>query len=195
MIRPPNALWRRVSPWPSSACGPDAPADTTLAASAAPPTTGRLGGRARPTAGPYRFDRPAARFKLPEALREISALTVLDGESLGAVQDEEGDLYILSMETGRVTAVVPFGPPGDYEGIELAGDRLFVLRADGAILELDGWDSGEAARPDVRDRPRRQGVRRRRPRLRRRLASACSSRARRKAKDRSTAGTPSMPST
>ena len=45
---------------------------------------------------------------------------------------------MLSVETGRVTAVVPFGPPGDYEGIELVGDRLFVLRADGAVLELDG---------------------------------------------------------
>ncbi len=81
---------------------------------------------------------------MPEALREISALTVLDDGRLGTVQDEDGDLYILSAETGRVEAVVPFGPPGDYEGIELVGDRLFVLRADGAVLELDGWTGAEA---------------------------------------------------
>lgn len=93
--------------------------------------------------GPYRFDQPVASFTLPDDLREISALTVLDADHLGAVQDEDGDLYIIEMETGRVTTVVPFGPPGDYEGIELAGDRLFVLRADGAIIELEGWTGGE----------------------------------------------------
>ena len=83
---------------------------------------------AAPSVGPYRFDQPVARFEMPDALREISALTVLPDGQLGAVQDEDGDLYVLSAETGRIEAVIPFGPPGDYEGIEFVGDRLFVLR-------------------------------------------------------------------
>ena len=95
-------------------------------------------------AGTYRFDRPAARFEMPEALREISALTVLDDGHVGAVQDEEGALYVIETETGRVSAIVPFGPPGDYEGIELAAGRLFVLRADGAVLEISGWTGASA---------------------------------------------------
>lgn len=90
-------------------------------------------------ATPYRFDQPAGRFTLPEDLVEISALTVLDDDHLGAVQDEDGDLYVLSTETGGVTVVVPFGTSGDYEGIELATDRLFVLRSDGAVIEIEGW--------------------------------------------------------
>lgn len=117
-------------------CTSELPADTTaLAAPAAPAETG----------SPYRFDQPVARFAMPDALREISGLTVLDATHLGAVQDEQGDLYVLDMASGRVTAVVPFGPPGDYEGLELAGDRLFVLRADGALLELAGWAAGQQA--------------------------------------------------
>lgn len=128
-----------------SACGSGTPPDSAAAApaSAAPPVAALAGGPA-PAAGAYRFDQPVARFEMPEALREISGLTVLDATHLGTVQDEEGRLYVLETETGRVSAVVPFGPPGDYEGVELAGERLFVLRADGALLELEGWSGGEA---------------------------------------------------
>lgn len=118
-----------------SACGPEA-GDPARGATA--PTT-PVSVVAGSSAAPYRFDQPVARFEMPDALREISALTILDADHLGAVQDEDGDLYVLSIETGAVVRVVPFGPPGDYEGIERVGDRLFVLRADGAILDLDGW--------------------------------------------------------
>ena len=95
-------------------------------------------------AGPYRFDRPVASFDLPADLVEISGLADLGDGTLGAVQDEDGELYVLAQETGEVVRVVPFGPPGDYEGVELVGDRLFVLRADGALLELSGWRGDEA---------------------------------------------------
>lgn len=126
------------------ACGSEAPADTAVARAATPPPASA----AEPGASPYRFDRPAARFELPDALVEISGLTVLPDGSLGAIQDEEGDLYVLSAESGEVLRVVPFGPPGDYEGIESVGERLFVLRADGAVLELSGWE-GERATSTV----------------------------------------------
>ena len=134
-----------------AACGPDAAADTatadTATAVSAPPSLADSVADVG-TGRPYRFDEPVARFELPGALVEISALTVLDADHLGAVEDEDGDLYVLSVETGEVVRVVPFGPPGDYEGIERVGERLFVLRADGAVLELSGW-SGDAARSAV----------------------------------------------
>lgn len=123
-----------------TACGPDASADPAAPAPEASAATVPPDG----SASPYRFDRPVVSFDLPDALVEISGLTDLGDGTLGAVQDEDGDLYVLSQETGEVVRVVPFGPPGDYEGVELAGDRLFVLRADGALLELMGW-RGEAA--------------------------------------------------
>ena len=92
---------------------------------------------------PYRFDQPIARFELPADLVEISGLTVLDERTLGAVQDEEGTLFALDRETGEVTAVMPFGPPGDYEGVELVGDHLYVLRSDGVLFHVAGWGGGD----------------------------------------------------
>lgn len=98
---------------------------------------------------PYRFDQPVARFDMPEDLVEISGLTVLDEQTLGAVQDEEGALYVLDRQTGEVAAVMPFGPPGDYEGVELAGDDLYVLRADGTLLNVEGWGGGTMSSREI----------------------------------------------
>lgn len=124
---------------PLAACQPGDAAESARA-----PASHSAPEAARETAPatPYRFDQPAARFSLPPDLREISALTVLDDGHLGAVQDEAGSLYVLDAATGQIDAVVPFGPPGDYEGVELAAGRLFALRSDGALLELGGWDGG-----------------------------------------------------
>ena len=88
---------------------------------------------------PYDFTAPAARFELPGALDEISGLTLLDEGHVAAVQDEEGDLYVLSLATGEVTRRTPFGEAGDYEGLELVGDRLFVMTSDGELTELLDW--------------------------------------------------------
>jgi uncharacterized protein YjiK len=92
------------------------------------------------------FSRAAATFELPEQLVEISGLTLLDASTIGAVNDEDGVLYELDLDTGDVTAEHRFGGKGDYEGISLAGDRLFVLEADGALLEIQNWQS----QPDAR---------------------------------------------
>lgn len=88
---------------------------------------------------PYDFERPDAFFELPKTLAEISGLTWLDDQHLGAVQDEEGRLYVLDLATGAVAQELQFGKKGDYEGIERAGDRLFVLRSDGVLFDVTGW--------------------------------------------------------
>lgn len=90
-------------------------------------------------ASAYAFDRPEATYPLPSDLKEISGLTVLDDRHLGAVQDEDGVLFIINFLTGDVEAARKFGKDGDYEGIELAGSRLFVLRSDGTIYEIADW--------------------------------------------------------
>jgi uncharacterized protein YjiK len=123
-----------------SAC--DRSAGPAAASAASPPNVAVAQAPAASPTIPYRFDQPIAYFRLPEGLKEISGLTVLDDRTLGAVQDEEGRLYVISQETGDVTAVIPFGPPGDYEGLELAAGRLFILRADGVLVEIEGWQGG-----------------------------------------------------
>lgn len=90
-------------------------------------------------ASAYVFDRPKATYPLPSDLKEISGLTVLDDRHLGAVQDENGELFVINFLTGTVEAARKFGKGGDYEGIELARGRLFVLRSDGTIYEIADW--------------------------------------------------------
>lgn len=92
---------------------------------------------------PYRFDAPDAEFRLPGKLKEISGLTYLGDGILGAVQDEEGRLYRLDPETGTLLGEERFRKDGDYEGIERAGDRLFVLRSDGTLYEIEDWQSDD----------------------------------------------------
>jgi uncharacterized protein YjiK len=128
-----------------AACASDVPPAPGAPAEPARSPAAGAAARADPGGGaPYRFDRPTARFELPRALRETSALTVLDEAHVAMVEDESGILFVVSVATGEVTRRVPFGPPGDYEGVEKAGDRLFVLRADGALLELSGWQGQRA---------------------------------------------------
>lgn len=112
------------------------------AAAAPAPQAGAQAGEAI-----YQFDAPDASFALADELREISGLTVLSDGRLAAVQDEEGTVFILNPTTGAVEARTPFGEAGDYEGIELVGDRLFVLVSKGDLYELSGWDGGA---PEVR---------------------------------------------
>ena len=82
--------------------------------------------------------RPSLSLVLPDELTEISGLGLMPDGRLATVQDEEGTLYILNRETGTVEARVPFGEPGDYEGVEWVGDQAYVLLSDGTIIELSG---------------------------------------------------------
>ena len=88
----------------------------------------------------YQFDAPDATFELPKKLREISGLTRLDDQHLGAIQDEKGILFILDAETGEVVREHDFGDRGDYEGVELAHERVYVLDSDGDLFILKNWD-------------------------------------------------------
>lgn len=88
----------------------------------------------------YAFDRPDADFELPTTLEEISGLTYFDAGRLAAVQDEKGSYFILDAATGAVLGRQEFENDADYEGIERVGDSLYVLRSDGDLFEVWGWE-------------------------------------------------------
>ena len=80
---------------------------------------------------------PVAVITLPSELRELSGLTLLNDSTLGAIQDEEGILYDISLATGRVTGRSRFHGAGDFEGIERAGATIYALQSDGDVFVLD----------------------------------------------------------
>ncbi|NNF59253.1 MAG: hypothetical protein HKN04_13540 [Rhodothermaceae bacterium] len=94
---------------------------------------------------PYRFNAPDTAFAFPGSLREISGLTALGEGHLGAIQDEEGILFTLDRQTGRVQGERRFAEDGDYEGIEQVGEAVWVLKSNGALYEVN--DSTSARSP------------------------------------------------
>ena len=108
---------------------------------------------------PYAVDAPDAIFELPSELDEISGLTVLSNGNLGAVQDEDGLLFEIDAQTGRVLTAEVFGESGDYEGIEATADALWVLESNGTLyalqrageraIETEGFNTDLSSRNDT----------------------------------------------
>ena len=85
----------------------------------------------------YQLDEPDETFKLEDHLEEISGLGMTDsGDFLYAVQDENGVLFRLDRKTGVVIEKTKFHKDGDYEGVEVVGDKVYVVKSTGTIYEV-----------------------------------------------------------
>jgi len=86
---------------------------------------------------PYELNEPDATFKLDKNLEEISGLGIdAVGKFLYAVQDEKGLVFKLDKSTGEIVDKIKFHKDGDYEGIELVGDKVYVVKSTGTIYEI-----------------------------------------------------------
>ncbi|MDX1404932.1 MAG: SdiA-regulated domain-containing protein [Woeseiaceae bacterium] len=75
-------------------------------------------------------------WKLPARLREISGLALTTDERLLAVTDEIAIVYELDFLQGRVVKSFALGDPvvrGDFEGIALLNDVVWLLTSDGTL--------------------------------------------------------------
>jgi uncharacterized protein YjiK len=69
---------------------------------------------------------------LPYSLIEISGLTISeDASALYAVNDEKGLIY--QLEACEITTRYDFGKNGDYEGIELVNNKMYIVKSNGKI--------------------------------------------------------------
>ena len=111
----------------------------------------------------YVFAEPDARFALSNELDEISGLAALEDGMLAAIQDEDGELYIIDPSSGQIVDRRTFGEMGDYEAVDVAEGRLLVLRADGQVSSFENWSaasfSGESLMLDVPKRCDAEGMR------------------------------------
>lgn len=99
---------------------------------------------------PYRFDAPDLQLELDNELREVSGLTYLGEGQLGAVQDEEGNIYMLDATTGNIMAERDFWKDGDFEGIARVGKRLYILQSDGDLFVVADWQDDSLDEDDTR---------------------------------------------
>jgi hypothetical protein len=91
----------------------------------------------------------AVSLRLPQALREISGFAVTaDGRLLGH-GDERGIVSELDVRTGAIVKSFSLGNPAvraDFEGIAVAGERLFLITATGQLFETREGANGAAVR-------------------------------------------------
>lgn len=86
----------------------------------------------------YDFDNPGV-VNLPDQLSEISGLAVDPDGNLYGHNDEQGIVYRIDPETGEILERFALGSIGveeDFEGIEIVGERFFLVNSSGDLYEF-----------------------------------------------------------
>lgn len=89
----------------------------------------------------YNISSPELSIYLPAILHEVSGIVLVDSSTLACIQDENGIVFFYDLEMKKITKQIHFGPDGDYEGIALAADTLYVLRSDGLVYGIEDFRS------------------------------------------------------
>ncbi len=94
----------------------------------------------------YDLAVPSAEFNMPTTLREISGLGINEtGDTLVAIQDEKGLLFFIEAKKGVLVETVKFWKDGDYEGVEIVNNKIFVIKNTGTLYEVE-WDKTNEAK-------------------------------------------------
>ncbi len=97
---------------------------------------------------PYQLSKPDKSWKLPRNLVEISGLSDIDKHRLACVQDEKGNVYIFNLKDGEIETKINFGKDGDYEGIEIIENDVWIIKSNGTLYEVKDYLKG--AKPNVK---------------------------------------------
>ncbi len=89
----------------------------------------------------YDISSPNSIFYLPETLREVSGITVIDTSTVACIQDEQGIIFIYDLFRKQINKQYSFAIDGDYEGITKVNNTIFVLRSDGTLFEIENYSS------------------------------------------------------
>lgn len=93
---------------------------------------------------PYTLNQPSEKFIMPSDLDEISSVEVLPNGTLACIQDEKGILFVYDTSKKEIVKRYKFADDGDYEGIALVDETLYVLRSDGDLYQVPRQGGEEA---------------------------------------------------
>lgn len=102
-----------------------------------PRDTGAAADR-QPVLDRYAFNERAADWRLSNRVREISGLAHTSDGRLLAHDDERAVIYEIDITTGDVIKGWAFGDTparGDFEGIAVVADRVWLVTSDGRLYE------------------------------------------------------------
>jgi uncharacterized protein YjiK len=88
----------------------------------------------------YQLDSPDMVWDMPSELNEISGISLINNQSIAAINDEKGILYIYSLRDKIIEIRLLFGKDADYEDVAVSGKSVFVLRSDGSLFEVQNLD-------------------------------------------------------
>lgn len=91
----------------------------------------------------YKIDKPDNRMEMPKNLKEISGLSFYKDNQLACVNDEKGTVFIYDLALQKVTETIDIGKEGDYEGIEVVEDEIFIMKSNGKIKGFKIGDGSE----------------------------------------------------
>ena len=94
----------------------------------------------------YNLTTPDKVYILPQILTEISGVTEVDATSVACIQDEHETVYIYNTDKSQIVRQIFTGRSGDYEGIARVNKTIYVLRSDGLLTEIAGFDSDKFKR-------------------------------------------------
>ena len=101
----------------------------------------------------YRLDAPAERIFLPDVLREVSGVAVIDRNTLAFVQDEKGIVFLYDFQKRTIKREILFTDEGDFEDLAMVNNTIYVLRSDGTLYEITNFNS-----PDYQVRSYKTGI-------------------------------------
>ena len=85
----------------------------------------------------YDLKRPDKRYFMPYVLEEISGLSFMNPRYILAVDDESGRVFQYDLSEEKIVHSMIFHKSGDYEGVELVDNKLYVLKSDGDVFRFD----------------------------------------------------------
>lgn len=92
---------------------------------------------------PYDINKPNNRMEMPQNLKEISGLSFYKENLLACVNDEKGTVFIYDLDSQEVVETIDIGKNGDYEGIEVVGNEVFIMKSNGKIKGFRISDGSE----------------------------------------------------
>lgn len=85
----------------------------------------------------YDLENPDLALELSDKLKEISGIGLCaNSQNLVAVQDENGIIFTIDKTTGAIISEVEFWKDGDYEGAEMVGTDIFIVKSTGTIYKV-----------------------------------------------------------
>lgn len=84
----------------------------------------------------YDLKNPEKKFFLPYVLEEISGLSYYKDDIVACVQDEKGRVFYYDLNKEELVHTTLFEYSGDYEGVEIVNETIYIVKSNGDIFTL-----------------------------------------------------------